>query len=47
LPAYETGPRAVRGLKGRRWLPPQERMEIQELMDIMYNAGFVEGFEGR
>ena len=28
-------------------VPPEERMEQQELMDTLYNARFVEGFEGR
>jgi enoyl-CoA hydratase/carnithine racemase len=28
-------------------VPVEERMETQELMDIMYNARFVDGFEGR
>jgi enoyl-CoA hydratase/carnithine racemase len=28
-------------------IPPEERMEQQELMSMLYDARFVEGFEGR
>jgi enoyl-CoA hydratase len=34
-------------LEERVDVPVEERMETQELMDTMYNARFVDGFEGR
>ena len=34
-------------LEERVDVPPEERMETQELMDTMYEARFVDGFEGR
>ena len=37
----------ARLLEERVDVPPEERMETQELMDTMYNARFVDGFEGR